>query len=336
MNRAKSIFTNIVLVSSALAIAALAAEQFLRIGKLTRDVDKARFVSHPAYKFHYLPDQQFTTLHGATVTINHYGFRDSGSYDLDRKSGKYRILIIGDSVGFGMNVSDELIFTNGLAEELSEIIGAEVEIVNASCQSYNTHNELAWYNSIGSRLNADEVWLFYVSNDIAESASDFYVSPDGYSTSNPSSVIPLRWRVSMRTSALFMLLNQGLSELSRQRSPAQDPDIVRTRIMNSELALATLLQEINSRSRLRIMSLPRRPEVEERQSSAGAQLLTRVAQRHGYPVTDLAPALSSVRANGKDPFLPYDAVHLSPAGHEALRDVLIDMASRNTSNSGPR
>lgn len=103
------------------------------------------------------------------VTINSLGLRQP-DLALAPDPTRYRILLLGDSVVFGVGVADSDTLPAQLAtvlkDRVGEINGREVEVINMGCISYNSEQELVQYKQLGAKLKPDLVLLMFSSNDI--------------------------------------------------------------------------------------------------------------------------------------------------------------------------
>lgn len=100
-------------------------------------------------------------LMNVTVSINSDGFRDK-EYS-EHKNGKYRIIVLGDSLTFGWGVEQEDTFENILEEYLNQKFPAE--IINFGTGNYNTEQEVNLFIEKGLKYKPDKVVLFYFIND---------------------------------------------------------------------------------------------------------------------------------------------------------------------------
>jgi len=99
------------------------------------------------------------------VTINSHGLRDS-EYTLDRKDKK-RMLILGDSFGWGFGVEQ--------SERFSEVIESahpDWEIINASVSGYGTDQQFLYLRERGMAFKADAVLLLFCDNDLTNNLDD--------------------------------------------------------------------------------------------------------------------------------------------------------------------
>lgn len=84
------------------------SEIAVRSVPLTGDIlPGIRFYYHPDYRYHYLPNQNLRPLFGKRVNINRHGLRTTQNYTRARTEGIRRILVLGDSVSFGLNVDSQ-------------------------------------------------------------------------------------------------------------------------------------------------------------------------------------------------------------------------------------
>lgn len=82
-------------------------------------------------------------------------------YHIGKKKEKKRILLIGDSVVYGLGVS----FNETFAFEL-QFLMPEYDIINAGVGGWNTENESLWLLNEGIFLEPDLVILYITSNDL--------------------------------------------------------------------------------------------------------------------------------------------------------------------------
>ena len=95
------------------------------------------------------------------VTIDSLGLRSAGSRGARAAPARLRLLLIGDSVMFGLGLADE----DAPAAVLSEYLDPTVRILNAAVIGYSTEHEVAFLNEFGDRLRPDVVLLGYCVND---------------------------------------------------------------------------------------------------------------------------------------------------------------------------
>jgi len=120
-------------------------------------------------RYQYRPG--FTGLsHGNHhVRINSLGFRGR-EYPKKKAADTRRILILGDSVAYGLFSEEEHLFATRLEMLLNQRDdGWRYEVLNAAVSGYNTENELGTLRQMGPRVEPDLVVLQTCINDIAPS-----------------------------------------------------------------------------------------------------------------------------------------------------------------------
>ena len=105
----------------------------------------------------------YQLAHAASATINSKGFRGAEVSDTP-PPGKFRILLLSDSNGFGSGVADE----DTLAVRLQEELGSDrYEVLNFSVPAYSNVQEYLWLKEEGLALKPNMVLFgFTPVNDI--------------------------------------------------------------------------------------------------------------------------------------------------------------------------
>ena len=105
------------------------------------------------------------TFYGVPVTINALGMREK---ELAAKApGEFRILVLGDSVTFGIGVRYEDALPQQLELVLNERRAARrYRFLNLGVPSYNTEQQLIQLRTLGLELDPDAVILVFSPNDI--------------------------------------------------------------------------------------------------------------------------------------------------------------------------
>lgn len=92
------------------------------------------------------------------VSINSKGLReDEVEYSPD---SRYRILLLGDSFGWGFGVELNDRMSNRIEDQLDSL-----EIINASVAGYSTDQQLLYYQHEGYKYHADLVMVLFCEND---------------------------------------------------------------------------------------------------------------------------------------------------------------------------
>lgn len=104
-------------------------------------------------------------FYGAPVHINSLGMRDREVPE--KPAGEFRLMVLGDSVPFGIGVRYEDSFPRQLEMLLNERHPKRrFRTLNMGVPSYNTEQELIQLQSMGLALRSDAVLLLFSNNDI--------------------------------------------------------------------------------------------------------------------------------------------------------------------------
>ncbi|MDJ0785182.1 MAG: hypothetical protein QNK05_00150 [Myxococcota bacterium] len=101
------------------------------------------------------------------IENNDHGLRDD-DYSFERVPGKRRLLLLGDSFGWGFGVE----FEENMIEILDER-HPDWEMINASVAGYGTDQQLLYYRETGHRYQPDVVLLLFHPNDIEDNNDDY-------------------------------------------------------------------------------------------------------------------------------------------------------------------
>jgi lysophospholipase L1-like esterase len=127
-----------------------------------------------------------TFVDGQRTTINAQGLR--GSVHPLARTGRPRVVLLGDSVAFGYGVADDDTFAARLEER-------GYEVVNLAVPGYGTDQELLRFERVGAAYRPDVVLLhFCAHNDFADNASRVYfydgMHPKPYFTLEGGDLVP--------------------------------------------------------------------------------------------------------------------------------------------------
>lgn len=98
------------------------------------------------------------------VHINSHGLRDR-EYAVERIPGKNRILMLGDSIGWGVGVE-----SRNRIDEIIESKYQNLEIINASISGYGTDQQYLYLKHRGIEFKPDLVVLMFSLTDIANNS----------------------------------------------------------------------------------------------------------------------------------------------------------------------
>jgi hypothetical protein len=158
-------------VASALSL--LVGEALLRIVDpfgisyhlaITRFLDLQTGVVQPAPPLPYRlrPGAEFDGPFAAR--INELGLRGPATTP-DKPAETFRVLFLGDSVTFGLGVSDEACFVGRLRRRLAVLSAPRVEVLNGGCPGYNGVHEALFLRQYGLPLAPDLVVVLFIPDD---------------------------------------------------------------------------------------------------------------------------------------------------------------------------
>jgi lysophospholipase L1-like esterase len=132
----------------------------LEMWKYARDVKQ--IAADPLLGHEHAPNRQ-AHLMGVDFRTNSMGLRDR-EFPYDRVPGKFRVLMLGDSitVGWGTELKDT--FAKRI-ERLYAATGVDAEVINTGVGNYNTMQEVEYFITKGYRFRPDMVVLSFFVND---------------------------------------------------------------------------------------------------------------------------------------------------------------------------
>ena len=261
------------------------------------------------------------------LEINEHGFRDR-SYPVAKPDGTYRIVVIGDSVGFGLCVDLEDSFPKQLERALAERPWSRpehVEVLNFAVSGYDTQQEVEFLKLRGLAFDPDLVLVAFCLNDFGRSSwelSNFREHDDWE-----------RWEEHRALVQGRLLQHSHLARLALVRMPAlrerfAPPDAIRLDPKRDRVALGfSELRTLAESHGFEVLVVVF-PRLRAWATYPDGPLHTRVHQRAdaaGFPLFDMLDAFQAV--SGPDPtHLACDYDHPNAEGHgiaaAAVRDHL--------------
>jgi lysophospholipase L1-like esterase len=112
--------------------------------------------------------EQGKTIH---YRVNSLGVRGAEPTPYDPNKRTIRIVILGDSVSFGVRVDQEDIYSERLRKKLNawaleNNLDLQFEIYNPSACGWNTFNQVSWLEHYGPQIQPDVVFVQFCMNDV--------------------------------------------------------------------------------------------------------------------------------------------------------------------------
>jgi hypothetical protein len=134
---------------------------------------------------------QFSPRFGHLIVTNSAGMRDH-EHDLQKPTGVYRILVLGDSFMEANQVEFEDAFVSVLEQRLKDAAGRPVEVVNASVSGWGTDDELTYLMRDGIKYRPDLVLVaMTLHNDVSDNLlNEYHEFRNGRIEQRPVTLIP--------------------------------------------------------------------------------------------------------------------------------------------------
>lgn len=155
----KKVFFSIGAITIGIGIAMLMGEIGLRLlqpARLSSSVRDREFFCRFDPELGWAPLPNITALHrkgdlSGLVHQNNYGLRGPDDMQLNKTTGKKRVLVLGDSYTWGYGVNQTELFS------APEVHGTNDEILNFGVSGYGTDQEYLFYQRAGTNFVVDEV-----------------------------------------------------------------------------------------------------------------------------------------------------------------------------------
>ncbi|REJ83113.1 MAG: SGNH/GDSL hydrolase family protein [Acidobacteria bacterium] len=107
---------------------------------------------------------------GEPLRTNRWGHRQDDEPEIDKPSGVWRLVGLGDSHMFGWGVAQGESYLDRVRLTLAEEVAARadlaaVEVINCAAPGYNTHMEVALFEAECRAFSPDLVLLHWIGND---------------------------------------------------------------------------------------------------------------------------------------------------------------------------
>jgi lysophospholipase L1-like esterase len=173
--------------------------------------------------------------------ISSQGLRDR-EFAIPKPKNTRRILLLGDSVTYGMSVPPESTFAKTLERNLNARFQQSVEVINTGVSAYTTYNEVEYYLARGREFQPDIVVISFCMNDVVDPVPHWSLQDEPNRLKNlPEAAIPdldyhrnvvlpsIRWQTHLsflKHTALYRFLGLENKLLNYKQAHA-DPKYVR-------------------------------------------------------------------------------------------------------------
>lgn len=271
--------------------------------------------AHPTIEYLFKPDQDVWRF-GNHFTTNRYGMRSTDFPAQKQTPAELRIMVYGDSVVNGGNLTDHSrLATSLLQSRLSSDLHRPVIVGNISAGSWGPPNELAYLRQYGF-LDADIVVLVLSSSDYDDAPTFEPLDPLTHPTQAPVSAL---WEGITRYLPRYLhgrVINEAgtvpLAHVPNKRDIEVCLGAEREFMqMAHERGVPMLLVQHWTAS-----------ELTKGQPLEGHALIRDVATSESVPVADDLELLRVRVAIGQNPYR--DDIHVNETGQVVLEDLLLE------------
>lgn len=280
--------------------------------------------------------------------INSRGFRDD-----EWRASRPDVVLLGDSVAFGLGASRPDTFAALLESELRP--GRTADVRNLAIFAYNTRDEVRVFREVGASMHPPVVLLQFYLND-------YSIPEPSSSTPGPPPRPRLRdllrggWNRLAYSSNLYRRLHQVASgsiywathDLRRQRFPGSlnhaevlhKTEYLRERPLDSDVPAFVEIEQLRGATAaagasLIVVNSPDEVQLFEERFDELNQRLAAFCASRGIPLIDLTATLRAAQPRHR---LFLDGVHLSPLGHRVVARAISERLrtySASASGSAP-
>jgi hypothetical protein len=279
---------------------------------------------HPVYGWSHRPGEvgRFTgPSWDVEVRINDQGLRDVEHAVARSSEASPRVLLLGDSFGWGFGVENDEMLSARLAQRCPSR-----EFINASVSGWGSDQQYLYYREEGKRYQPETVVMLIYGNDLVElSSGRMYGYPKPYFVAQGKGLalrnvpVPERsvgQRIYTELASNSFVVNRLLS-VTRIGVAIDVAGLRKPNLVVNELLLRGFAQELRRAGvELRWVLVPMDPSL--------SKLYRAIARAEGVPILDLSPVFAEA-AEGETLTLPGDP-HWNAAGHRlAARAVASDL-----------
>lgn len=283
---------------------------------------------HPHIEYLFQPDQDVSRF-GNRVLINAYAMRTPDFAEV-KPADEFRVMIFGDSVLNGGNLTDHAaLATTLLSERLAEQRGQPVVVGNISAGSWGPGNWLAYAEEYGF-FDADVVVVLLSSHDAADNPTFEPLNPNTHPQQRPAlALVEGITRYLPRYLPTF-----GAPAPDQGVQPPADPDAdAPVRQGLADLRAFLQLAEAEA-ARVLVVQHPDRDELATGTAQPGYGMINALADEGlGVEAVSAFPAMEAALASGEHPYR--DNIHVNEVGQRILADVFFETLTAQPAESEP-
>ena len=272
-------------------------------------------VFDPQIEYLFKPNQDVYRFNNHII-INQYGMR-SPSFSQNRSTeDEIRIMIFGDSVLNGGNLTDHAeLATTRLQDSLTNLLQIPIVVGNISAGSWGPGNWLAYSKKYGF-FDADIIILVISSHDYADNPTFDPLDPNTHPTKKPLSALSeLTSRYLPRYLPQPILSNKDVKTFDSYLTPGDEKQGLQD--LRDFLVLAK-----NNAQIVLVFQHWEKQEVEIGKAQQGNQLISEVCESLGILPIQLMPYFLESIQSGNDPYR--DNIHLNKLGQSLIGQAFLE------------
>jgi lysophospholipase L1-like esterase len=279
-------------------------------------------ITHPTIEYMFKPNQNLKRFDNH-ILINQYGMRSENLLP-QKESEEYRIMVFGDSVVNGGNLTDhEKLATTIIQNQLKKLKQNLVFVGNISAGSWGPGNWLAYGKEYGF-FDADMIVLVISSHDYADNPSFQPLNPNTHPQKKP---------ISAMTEAMTRYLPKYLSKIGFNKANVGNEEHVKFEKPTPKAAIQQGLNDLkefllmaqNSGVDVFVVQYWAREEVKTGKFEPGHEEINKLVQNLNIPIFQTGSLFQQAYKNGEDPFR--DGIHPNDKGQELLAKIILDIAA---------
>ncbi len=252
---------------------------------------------------------------GFTVTTDSHGFRNDET-PINKKTGQFRIMVIGDSTAFGWPLDDRENFSYQLEKNLKRTLpGKDLRVINAAVSGYSSWQGKILLEEKGWNFKPDLLIIAFNNDPFIDIAEDKDRLPSGRN---------LALKKNIYKSALYLSMKQLFfhSRINPEDDLIIPPGKGKARVSPHDLKkiYTDMLSEAGKRGvKVMVVSLPLRGRAKEFPGVAPyREIMKKTAKENGALFIDLMKEWN----NSISGVLFADDIHPDAKGHKIIADLL--------------
>lgn len=317
------------------------------------------YLYDPEIRYVLMPNQK-AWIEDGLVTVNSSGFRGSETA-LPKPDGRFRIVILGDSVTIGMGIADDEAYPAQLERLLhARFPGRDLDVINLGVPGYDTRQEVGLLRRNLSRLAPDLVLVGFYTNDVPDVLEgEATLTGTRIAAQNPQAGQVLHmdstspsWvdRYLRKSRVIFVAgraINRwrGAGEWGMSRM-ALEMDMLRGKaspeLDRAWARVAGQFRELHSLAESTLFTVgvvvlpPRELVTGQFAAAAYVNKVRSLAEPLGFAIVDPTPLMTADRADAAGLFIPYDRNHPSAAGHRLIARAIFDQVEKRLADAPRR